>query len=69
VARERDFCLFVASSLTGNQPALYKMGTGAVSLGIKWQGREADHLPRFSAKVKNGGAIPPLPHMLSWHSA
>jgi hypothetical protein len=32
-------------------------------------GRVADHSPPSSAEVKNGGAIPPLPHMSSWHSA
>jgi hypothetical protein len=37
--------------------------------GVKWQGREADHSPPSNAEVKNGGAIPPLPHMPSWHSA
>jgi hypothetical protein len=30
---------------------------------------EADHSPKSSAEVKNGRAIPPLPHMSSWHSA
>jgi hypothetical protein len=25
--------------------------------------------PPSSAEVKNGGAIPPLPHTSSWHSA
>jgi hypothetical protein len=28
---------------------------------VKQLGREADHSPPSSAKVKNGGAIPPLP--------
>jgi hypothetical protein len=38
--------------------------------GVKRQGREADgHSPSFSAEVKNGGAIPPLPHTSSWHGA
>jgi hypothetical protein len=27
------------------------------------------HSPPSSAKVKNGGAIPPLPRMSSWHSS
>jgi hypothetical protein len=31
--------------------------------GVKRQECEADHLYPSSAKVKNGGAIPPLPHM------
>jgi hypothetical protein len=37
--------------------------------GINRPGREADHLPPSCAEVKNGGAIPPLPHISSWHSA
>jgi hypothetical protein len=31
--------------------------------------READCSPSSSPEVKDGGAIPPLPHMPSWHSA
>jgi hypothetical protein len=42
---------------------------GALYPEVKRQGREADHLPPSSAEVKNGGAIPPLLHMSSWHSA
>jgi hypothetical protein len=42
---------------------------GALSPGVKWQGREADHSPPSSAEVNNGGTIPPLPSMSSWHSA
>jgi hypothetical protein len=48
--------------------ASYPMGTGGSSPGTKRQGREAGHSPS-SSEVKNGGAIPPLPHMSSWHSA
>jgi hypothetical protein len=36
---------------------------------VKRQGREFDHSPPSSAEVKNGGNIPPLSHMSSWHSA
>jgi hypothetical protein len=36
---------------------------GAPSLGVKWQGHEADHSPPSSAEVKNGGALPPFPHI------
>jgi hypothetical protein len=39
------------------------------SPGVKQQGRQADKSPLSSAEVKNGGAIPPLPYMSSWHSA
>jgi hypothetical protein len=42
---------------------------GAISPGVKWSEGKADHSPPSSAEVKNGGAIPSLPHMSSWHSA
>jgi len=33
-----------------------------------WTEHEDDHSAPSSAEVmKNGGAIPPLPHMYSWH--
>jgi hypothetical protein len=32
-------------------------------------GREANHSPPSRAEVKNGGTIPSLSHMSSWHSA
>jgi hypothetical protein len=31
--------------------------------------RETAHSRPSSAEVENGGAMPPLPHMSSWHSA
>jgi hypothetical protein len=34
---------------------------GAISLGVKRPGREADNSPPSSAEVKMRGAIPPLP--------
>jgi hypothetical protein len=37
----------------------------ALFLGVKRPAREADHSAPSSAEVKNGGAIPPLPHMSS----
>jgi hypothetical protein len=40
----------------------------AISPRVKRLGREADHSPPSSAEVNNDGAIPPLPHMSSWHS-
>jgi hypothetical protein len=36
---------------------------------VKQQKREADHSPPSSVELKSGGAIPPLPHMSSWHDA
>jgi hypothetical protein len=38
---------------SGAHPASYPMGNGALSVGVKRQGREADHSPPSSAKVKN----------------
>jgi hypothetical protein len=51
----------------GVYPASYPWVPGSVSPGVKWPGREVDHLPPFNAEVKNGGAIHPLPHTSSWH--
>jgi hypothetical protein len=41
----------------------------ALSPGVKRLGLEADHSPSSNVEVKNGGAIPPLPHMSLWHGA
>jgi hypothetical protein len=54
---------------SGVQTASYPKNTVALSPGVKRPGREADHSPSSSAKVKNGGAKPPLPRMPSWNSA
>jgi hypothetical protein len=53
------------------RPALasYPMGTRAISAGLNWPGREADHSPSSSAEVKNDGAVPALPHLSAWPSA
>jgi hypothetical protein len=51
-------------------PASYRMGMrGALFVGVKRTGREADHSPLSSAKVKNAGAIPPFPVMSLWRGA
>jgi hypothetical protein len=42
---------------------------GNESPAVKRPRLEADHLPPFSAEVKNGGTISSLPHMSSWHGA
>jgi hypothetical protein len=36
--------------------------------GVKRPGREGDHSSTSSADVKNGEAIPPLPHTPSWRA-
>jgi hypothetical protein len=65
-AGARDFSILHSS---GAHPASYAMGTGDDFPWVKRPGREADHSPPSSAEVKNGGAIPPLSHMPSWHRA
>jgi len=37
---------------SGAHPASYSMGTGALSVGVRRTGREADHSPLSSAEVK-----------------
>jgi hypothetical protein len=48
-------------ALGPNQPPIQWV-PGVISLGVKQLGCEADHSPPSSAEIKNGGAIPPLPH-------
>jgi hypothetical protein len=55
-------------TLGPTQPPIQRL-PGAFSLGIKRQGREADHSPPTSAEIRKGGAIPPLPHTSSWNNA
>jgi len=40
---------------------------GALSLGVKSPGHEANQSPPASAKFKNDQSCTPLPHMPSWH--
>jgi hypothetical protein len=58
---------FLSSKTSTTQPPIHCV-QGALSSDIKRPGREADHSPPSSAEVKNGGAIPPLLRMPSWHS-
>jgi hypothetical protein len=69
-ARARNFVL-LHSVQTGSKAHLasYPMSTGSTFPGVKRSGREADHSLPSSAKVKDGGAMPPLPHTSSWRGA
>jgi hypothetical protein len=51
---------------SGALPVSYPVVTvGLFPYGVKRLGREADHSPPSSTEVKNGGAIPSLPHISS----
>jgi hypothetical protein len=65
---EREyFLLRIVQTCPGANLDSYSMTIGATSPRVKWQGREGDDSPS-SIEVKNGEAIPPLPHMLLWYS-
>jgi hypothetical protein len=51
---------------SGAHPASYTIGTGALPVGAKRQGRESGRSPPPGAEVKNCGAIPPFPRTPSW---
>jgi hypothetical protein len=54
----RDFStLHSTQTSSGAQPVSYPMVQGALSLGAKWLGLEADHWPPSSAEVKNDKAM------------
>jgi hypothetical protein len=61
--RQRKILLFTIAyrpPLGPNQPRIQGI-SGTLSQKVKQQEREADHSPPFSAKMKKGGAISPLP--------
>jgi hypothetical protein len=66
--RSKIFLLSIAFRLAlgPTQPPI-QWTLGAISPWVNWPGREADYSLPSSTEVKNGGAIPPLPHMSSWH--
>jgi hypothetical protein len=47
-----NFLFTTRTALGPTQPPIQRV-PGAVSLGVKWPEREADHLPTSSAEVKN----------------
>jgi hypothetical protein len=67
-AREFIFSIASRQAVGPTQPPVQRV-PAALFLGIKRQGHEADHSPPFSAEVKNGGAVLPLPHTSSQRSA
>jgi hypothetical protein len=68
--RVKNF-LFSTSSgpfLGSTQPPVQWI-PGALSPGVKRQGREADHSPPIKPRLRKRGSIHPLPHTPSWSSA
>jgi hypothetical protein len=60
------FLFFTALTLAlGQTQPPIQWVPGAGSLEVKRPGGETDHSPAFSAEVKNGGPIPPLPD-IAW---
>jgi hypothetical protein len=52
-ARAENFLAAASSpTLVQSQPPT-KCVPGAVFLGLEWQGREADHMPQYTAEAKN----------------
>ena len=57
------FVLQKVQTISGNHSALYSIGTIGFFPGVMRSGHQVDHLPPFSAEVKNGWSctfIPPL---------
>jgi hypothetical protein len=63
------FFLHSVQDRVGVHLASYPIGPAQfISPGVKWPGYEADPSPP-SGELKNGEAIPPLPHTSSWRGA
>jgi hypothetical protein len=67
---KRVFFAVLRLTLGHTQPHIqWVRGGGGGPVGLKWLGHECNHLPSWGAEIKNGGAIPSLPHMSSLHGA
>jgi hypothetical protein len=64
-AGTKDFLFSTASrpALERTKPSIQRV------LGVKRPGRDDNQSLPSSAQVKNGGAMPPLPHTSSWRGA
>jgi hypothetical protein len=65
LGRGKEIFLYSTAARTAHIPWI----PWDVSPGIKLREREAYHSPISSAEVKNGGAVPPLPHISPRHGA
>jgi hypothetical protein len=67
-SRGNTFLSTPVSTGSGSHLASYTMGTRRFHPGcVKQLGCEVDHSPPPTAEVKNGGSVPPFPHMSLWH--
>jgi hypothetical protein len=66
--RDKIFLLIASRPTLGPSQPPIQCVPGETSQEVKRPGSKADHSPQSNADAKNGGAIPPLPHMFSWHS-
>jgi hypothetical protein len=65
-AGARDFSLHNVQTGSRAHSASYIVDAGAISLGVKGLGREADRSHLSSADVKNGGTIAQFQCTSSW---
>jgi hypothetical protein len=62
------FSIVFRLALGPTQPSVIRVCVPMVfSPGVKRPELKVDHRLPFNAEVKNGGAIPPFPHMSSLH--
>jgi hypothetical protein len=57
----------MSSLALGSTQPLIQWIPGALFLGVKWPGCEADHSPHLVPRSRMHGAVPLLPNVLSWH--
>jgi hypothetical protein len=69
VQRQEIFSHHSVETTSGSHPDSYLIVPGVLFSEIKQSGREADHSLPFSAEVKGGRAIYPLPQTSSWQGA
>jgi hypothetical protein len=69
--RGLEICLFNTASRTAMGPTQppTQWVAGALSLGVKWPGREADHSPPSSAEIKNAWSYTSTPQyvFMAWY--
>jgi hypothetical protein len=67
--QRREIYLFRASRQSSGANPTYTTGTVESSSRVKQPEPKTDHILPSSAKIKDGGIIPPLPHKSSRRGA